>query len=450
MNILGLPDWNVTEVTEEAGTRVVSASYLPQPTACPKCGSIGTLEGGPCKVGTYQQRAHDLPTLGKPTVIAVRRQRYQCRDCKGTFSQPLPDLDEKGTMTARLADFIRHKSVKRTFVSIAEEVGVTEGTVRNVFREYAAFLDANVKFITPEVLGIDELHLLGQARCILTNVEERSVVGLLPTRTKEAVYRHLLTMPDRERVKYVCMDMWPAYRDAARAVWPDVTVIVDKFHVVRMASVALEKVRKDLRASLTDKLRRNLMHDRFVLLKRGRDLNERQRLQLEAWTGKFPNLKDAYELKEGLYDLFDAPITSAEAKERYAEWQGAMTTELAPAFKDVTTAITNWNAEVFNYFDHRVTNAYTEAVNGLAKIANRNGRGYSFEVIRAKILYAPTHIRPDWKVKEPGVYYMPFEQLRLALKTEFVADGSYGADLSTLTALLAEEAGEPIPTADYE
>ena len=35
-------------------------------------------------------------------------------------------------------------------------------------------------------------------------------------------------------------------------------------------------------------------------------------------------------------------------------------------------------------------NAYTEAANGLAKIANRNGRGYSFEAIRAKIIYGST------------------------------------------------------------
>ncbi len=34
-----------------------------------------------------------------------------------------------------------------------------------------------------------------------------------------------------------------------------------------------------------------------------------------------------------------------------------------------------------------MTNAYTEALNGLIKVTNRVGRGYSFEVIRAKMLY---------------------------------------------------------------
>jgi hypothetical protein len=38
------------------------------------------------------------------------------------------------------------------------------------------------------------------------------------------------------------------------------------------------------------------------------------------------------------------------------------------------------------YVDRRITNAFTEAMNGLIKITNRNGRGYSFPVLRARML----------------------------------------------------------------
>lgn len=449
MNILNWPDWEVTNVTEEAGIRVVSASYKPAPTACIRCGSLGTLEGGPRKIGTYQQRVHDQATLGKPTIIAVRRQRYQCRDCKATFSQPLPDVTKKGTMTTRLADWIKDRSIEKTFTSVAEEAGVTEGTVRNLFREYIAYLDANVHFQTPTVLGIDELHLMGQARCIMTNVAKRTVIEMLPTRTKDAVYRRLVTLPDRSNVRYVCMDMWPAYRDAARAVWPDITVIVDKYHVVRLASQGLERVRKDIRASLSDKLRRNMMHDRFILLKRRRSLNERESLLLDTWVDRFPTLKIAYEQKEAFYDLFDATITSAEARERYAAWKSGLTTEIQPPFKDLTTALANWDTEIFSYFDHRVTNAYTEALNGLAKLLNRNGRGYSFEVIRAKVLYSRgTHLNPSLHVNE-SLSPTSYQGWRL-VTTQGVADGSLGASISTLMEMIRADMGDDESTPDYE
>jgi len=47
------------------------------------------------------------------------------------------------------------------------------------------------------------------------------------------------------------MDLWQPYKDAVKAVMPQATIIVDKFHVVRMAKQAMETIRKQLRESLT-------------------------------------------------------------------------------------------------------------------------------------------------------------------------------------------------------
>lgn len=56
-------------------------------------------------------------------------------------------------------------------------------------------------------------------------------------------------------------------------------------------------------------------------------------------------------------------------------------------FSNLDRAIGNWHKDVFNYFDHRETNAFTESANSLIKDVYRKGRGYSFEVLRAKVLY---------------------------------------------------------------
>jgi hypothetical protein len=48
----------------------------------------------------------------------------------------------------------------------------------------------------------------------------------------------------------------------------------------------------------------------------------------------------------------------------------------------------NWKEHIFAYFNVRYTNAATEALNGIAKLKHRMGRGYSFEVIRAKVLFS--------------------------------------------------------------
>ncbi|HQR82614.1 MAG TPA: transposase [Thiotrichales bacterium] len=150
---------------------------------------------------------------------------------------------------------------------------------------------------------------------------------------------------------------------------------------------ALESVRKSLRESLTAKERRTLMHDRFILLKREHDLNEQESLLLSGWTLNYPLLGEAYRLKESFYGIYDA-TSKAEAQQRYQSWFHSIPSELLLDFADLTRACENWHPWIMNYFDHRITNAYTESLNNLIRATNRKGRGYSFEALRAKMLFA--------------------------------------------------------------
>ena len=132
-------------------------------------------------------------------------------------------------------------------------------------------------------------------------------------------------------------------------------------------------------------------------------------------------------MKESFYAIWDNHNHNrADAIKAYAEWQKQVTEDVQPAFKPLLTAMGNWNAEIFAYFDYRVTNAYTEALNGLIKIANRNGRGYSFDVIRAKMLYTSgfhkTHKR--LRLSEDSQGYT----MRLSVDQR----QDFGAEISTL------------------
>jgi transposase len=83
---------------------------------------------------------------------------------------------------------------------------------------------------------------------------------------------------DRKKVELVTIDMWTAYREAARANLPNAEIVVDKFHVIRYANDAVEIVRRALKAELSDSRRKGLKRDRYVLLRRPKDLDEREQL----------------------------------------------------------------------------------------------------------------------------------------------------------------------------
>jgi len=52
-------------------------------------------------------------------------------------------------MTLRLVKWIGKQSIKRTFASLAEEVGIDEKSVRSIFRDYINELEKAVRFETP-------------------------------------------------------------------------------------------------------------------------------------------------------------------------------------------------------------------------------------------------------------------------------------------------------------
>ena len=190
------------------------------------------------------------------------------------------------------------------------------------------------------------------------------------------------------------MDMWKSYLDVVHEVLPQARTSVDKFHVVRLANRALEAIRRRIRKALSDKQRKTLMHDIYLLLHRKKDLEPFQLLVLEAWTKNLPELGTAYELKEAYFDLWDAS-TRETAMQKYQVWRKSVPIHLEEDFEPLLTAMSKWETEIFNYFEAKLTNAYTETLNGIIKRLVHQSRGASLEVIRAKIrLHGGLHLPP--------------------------------------------------------
>lgn len=114
--------------------------------------------------------------------------------------------------------------------------------------------------------------------------------------------------------------------------------MVDKFHVVRMANDALERVRKGLRKELKPSQSRTLKGDRKILLKRAHEVSDRERLIMETWTGAFPQLLAAYEHKERFYGIWDA-TTRLQAEAALDEWIATIPKGQKEVWSDLVRAV---------------------------------------------------------------------------------------------------------------
>lgn len=88
--------------------------------------------------------------------------------------------------------------------------------------------------------------------------------------------------------------------------------------------------------------------------------------------------------------------------------RGEHTLQKLKKFLAVYNTVQEWHQEIFEYFNHPpVTNAFTEATNGIIKLINRTGRGHSFRMLWGKVIgqqgISP-HLRKAPKVNKRGVY----------------------------------------------
>jgi transposase len=372
------------------------------PPACPECGSGSELFKGN---GTRRQSLLDEPRGSLSVRLDLRRRSYSCRVCNKSRLVPLNCLAEGRRMTRRLELYIRRKSLLRPFLEIAQETGVSPKTVREIFREHAKALELERTEMlpTPRVLGLDGVYINSKERLILTDPERGLIIDMWPKVRAESVALALRGLPDRERVEVVTIDMSNSLRLAVRQALPDAAIVIDRYHIQRMANEAVDRVRHRLRKEIKDNRGGIPMCHRKLLRKHCGQLDSDDREAMERYFRLLPELKSAYETKEEFFAVWGA-ADSAGARARYEAWRESCPPEVLAEFRPLHATMKKWGEYIFNYFDHRHTNAFTEASNRRIKDIQREGRGGSFETVRYKAIYG-TLLRQELKSAreaEPG------------------------------------------------
>lgn len=406
-NILNFSEYTISDIEEcEQDYRIHALIDIP-PSNCPECLSPNLVG-----FGKREEIILDTPIHGKRVSISIIRRRYRCQNtaCGRTFYESIPHRDDKRRATKRLINYIEKQSLSRTFARLADETGLDEKTIRNICHDYSNRLEKQVRFETPRCLGINDIHIINKPRCVISNIEQGTVVDLLPNRNKATVAKYLSALPETEKIQMVAIDMWRPYKEAVNDLIPQAQIIIDKFPVV-MVNQAMENARKAVRANLSPKHKRGLLHDRSVLMKRRRELTTPEEIYISTWTKNFPVLGMAYEAKEAFLDLWNH-TNRLDAEKGYQDWAAALPMEIIPHFEPIITAVRDWHKDIFAYFDNQITSDYAESLNNLIRTMNRFGRGHSFEVLRAIVLLTEG-------VQKGEFYSQEHEQ-------------HFGADISTL------------------
>ncbi len=179
----------------------------------------------------------------------------------------------------------------------------------------------------------------------------------------------------RENVKEVSVDMWGGFQKVIKEVFPNASIVIDRFPVMKLVNKALNKLR--LLLGFRGLKNRNL------LLKNRTDLTEEQKTELFQLCQKSPCLSIAYEFKEEFREIYETSTTVKIAHKRFSQW-------LAQAryfFSQTTQTLEKYLDEICHDFVNRTTSGVMEGLNNKIKLILRQSYGFkSFEIMREKLL----------------------------------------------------------------
>jgi transposase len=179
----------------------------------------------------------------------------------------------------------------------------------------------------------------------------------------------------RAGVEEVCVDMWGGFPKVIREVFPNAKIVIDRFHVQKLVSKALNKIRLTLKIKGLKK--------RCLLMNNCENLTNEDREELELLLESSPSLRIAHELKEELIIIYNSDITEAGGMRKLKKWLISARIMFGSAADTLDSHI----EEICNYFNNRTTSGVTEGINTRIKLIIRQSYGFkNFDLMKEKLL----------------------------------------------------------------
>ena len=257
-----------------------------------------------------------------------------------------------------------------------------------------------------ESLAIDEVSLSkGELYTYLTNKAGKGKKGTIVASIKGTKSKDIIEiikkipLSERIKVKEVTLDMANNMEASIRASFPNASLVIDRFHVVKLVLDALQHLRVSYRWEVIEKEnikieeakkkkqkfiatvlsngdtpRQLLARSRYILAKKETDYTENQKERATILFREYPELKKGYNHCMKLRNIYECKAKS-DATIRLNQWIKESKQMEIIHFNTAAKTIEKNKENILNFFDNRSTNANAESFNSKIKLFRANLRG---------------------------------------------------------------------------
>ena len=120
------------------------------------------------------------------------------------------------------------------------------------------------------------------------------------------------------QIEVVCCDLWRPYIDVAESVFPQASIVVDRFHVVKLLNNVLDKKRKFLRKE--NKNEESFKNIKWKLFKNVEKCNKEEILSLNEAIKKDNDLEALYLLRNDFNSIYQSSNNSRSFSDEIDKW----------------------------------------------------------------------------------------------------------------------------------
>ena len=330
--------------------------------------------------GRRRWRAQDLGTT--LAFVEADAPRVTCKR-HGVVVCAVPWARHDARFTRAFEDQVAWLAVNTSKTAVAELMRIAWRTVGGICVRVVAEAQREVDLLDGlKRIGIDEIsHRKGQRYLtVVVDHDTGRLVWAAAGRDRKSVESFLDALGEErcKQITLVSCDMasWISGPIADRL--PGVARCVDPFHVVALATDALDEIRREVwnqaRRAGEIAVAKDLKGARFALWKNPENLTGRQQLKLADIKATNEPLYRAYLLKEQLRAFYRVPVEySKDMLDAWLSW--ARRSRLEP-FVKLARTITEQRAGILAAIDHGLSNARVEAINTQIRMLTRRAFGF--------------------------------------------------------------------------
>lgn len=344
----------------------------------PRCGECGAPGPGYDRSPTRRWRSLNLGAVR--VQLEYEPQRVSCDDCKRVVTERVPWAAHGSSFTYDFEELTAYLAQITDKTSVTEVMGINWRTVGNIVERVIDRHRDGDAFGAPVRIGVDEFSYrrFHNYLTVVVDHDRRRVIWVGEGRSAESLAKFFDRLGEERcaAIEQATIDFSGGYQKAIRERLPRAEVIFDRFHVQRLASDALDEVRRTLVRELSNaEDGAAVKGTRWALLRNPWDLTNRDKARLRDVERMYKPLYRAYLLKESLAQALDyrQPKRASDALDRWLSW--AHRSRLKP-FVRVARTIRQHRDGILAYIRMRLTNGLVEGLNNRLRMIARRAYGF--------------------------------------------------------------------------